>query len=103
MQPQNAYFAVIFTGTKTDNTDGYDEAAMAMFELASKQDGFISIDHSQMGNSSVTISYWHSLEAIHNWKNHPEHRKIQEQGKHTWYKHYQVKIAHIIRDYSFEH
>ena len=66
MSESKECYAVIFKGTKSENKAGYDEAAMAMFELATKQDGFISIDYSQMGDESITISYWDSLEAIKN-------------------------------------
>jgi heme-degrading monooxygenase HmoA len=76
---------------------------MKMFQLAMEQEGFISIDHSQMGDNSITVSYWQSLESIQNWKDHPDHKVIQEKGQSTWYKNYTVKVAKVLRDYSFGH
>ncbi|NRB40858.1 MAG: antibiotic biosynthesis monooxygenase [Pseudomonadales bacterium] len=102
MPPEKECFAVIFTGTKSENTKGYDEAAMAMFKLATEQEGFISIEFSQMGETSITVSYWHSLESIQNWKNHPKHKIVQEKGNSTWYKNYTVKVAKVLREYSFD-
>lgn len=94
-------YDVIFTSTKTENQKGYDDAAMSMFQLAMEQEGFISIDHSQMEGASITISYWESLESIKNWKNHPKHLIVQKKGQSTWYKNYTVKIAKVIREYNF--
>jgi heme-degrading monooxygenase HmoA len=76
---------------------------MKMFHLAMKQEGFISIDHSQMGDNSITVSYWQSLESIQNWKDHPDHKVIQEKGQTTCYKNYTVKVAKVLREYSFGH
>jgi heme-degrading monooxygenase HmoA len=76
---------------------------MKMFQLAMEQEGFISIDHSQMGDNSITVSYWQSLESIQNWKDYPDHKVIQEKGQSTWYKNYTVKVAKVLRDYSFGH
>jgi heme-degrading monooxygenase HmoA len=101
MRPEKECYAVIFTGSKSEDIEGYDEAAMEMFQLASQQDGFISIDFSQMGNDSITVSYWESLESIQQWKNHPQHKIVQDKGQSTWYKNYTVKVAKVVREYSF--
>jgi len=101
MTPEKECYAVIFTGTKSENTKGYDEAAMAMFQLATEQEGFISIEFSQMGDNSITVSYWDSLESIQKWKNNPKHKIVQEKGQSTWYKNYSVKVAKVLREYSF--
>ena len=100
--PQNKEcYAVIFTSTKSENQNGYDEAAIAMFELATSQEGFLSIEHSQMGNNSITISYWESLESIQKWIDNPKHKSVQEKGQSTWYENYTVKVAKVLREYSF--
>ena len=42
--PKPPYYAVIFTSTKTDNTEGYDKMADKMLELAKTQTGFLGFE-----------------------------------------------------------
>lgn len=98
--PQPPYYVVIFSSVRTEQNDGYDATADRMFELASKQDGFLGMEHAKEG-LGLTLSYWSSLEAIKNWKAHAEHQEAQKLGKDKWYKQYKTRIALVERDYSF--
>ncbi len=75
--------------------------AMEMVSLAMQQEGFLNIEYSQMGDASITISYWDSEEAIRNWKNNSRHLQAQELGKNGWYKDYSIKVAKVTREYSY--
>ena len=44
------YYAVIFTSTLTENTEGYNEMAQKMEALAKKQKGFLGIDSIGVSN-----------------------------------------------------
>jgi len=73
-----------------------------MFCLASKQPGFLGVE--TLANTEgygITISYWETLEAIKNWKNNPEHRQAQINGKKLWYKNYSLKICKVEKNYFF--
>lgn len=94
-------YAVIFSSVKGEDTEGYDEMAMEMVSLAMQQKGFLDVEHVQMGDSAITISYWDSEEAILNWKNNSRHKIAQEKGKAGWYKNYSLKIAKVTREYRF--
>lgn len=94
------YFAVIFTSTQTDHTNGYEEMAMKMESLAAKQEGFIRID-SARNDVGITVSYWESLEAIKNWKANSEHLYAQQKGREQWYNWYNVRICKVEREYEF--
>lgn len=94
------YFAVIFTSTQTDRTNGYAEMAMKMESLAAKQEGFIRID-SARNDVGITVSYWESLEAIKNWKANSEHLFAQQKGREQWYNWYNVRICKVEREYEF--
>lgn len=93
-------YAVIFTSTQHDHTEGYEAAAMEMAQLAMQQKGFLGIDHAHMGKTGITISYWESEQAILDWKNNPRHQLMQERGKKEWYKRYNIRVAKVLRDYG---
>ena len=66
------YYAVIFTSTNSSITDGYDEMAQKMVEMAQKQEGFLGLE-SARSEVGITVSYWKSLQDIRNWKNNLDH------------------------------
>ncbi|MEN8137566.1 MAG: antibiotic biosynthesis monooxygenase [Bacteroidota bacterium] len=95
------YYAVIFTSVRTSGDNGYSKMADRMMELAQKQDGFISVD-SAREHIGITVSYWKDLDSIKKWKENIEHKEAQKKGKSLWYKNYNIKIAKIENEYSFE-
>ncbi len=102
MESEHDCYVVIFTATRGENTEGYEEMAMEMVNLAMQQEGFLNIEHAQMGDTSITLSYWDSEEAIKNWKNNSRHQVAQEKGKNGWYKNYSIKVAKVTRQYSVD-
>jgi heme-degrading monooxygenase HmoA len=74
--------------------------AEQMMELASRQPGFLGVDHARE-EIGITVSYWESLEAIALWKAHPEHVLARELGRKTWYSHYSLRICKVEREYDF--
>lgn len=94
------YYAVIFTSTLTEKSEGYHEMAEKMEALAKKQEGFLGIDSSR-NEIGITVSYWENLEAIKNWKQHSEHLIAQEKGKNQWYSWYNTRICKVEREYEF--
>ncbi|WP_299271966.1 antibiotic biosynthesis monooxygenase [uncultured Psychroserpens sp.] len=100
MQNNKPYYAVIFTSTQSDTTDGYEEMANQMEALAKQQEGFIGIE-SARDTIGITVSYWESLEAIKNWKQQTDHLVAQQKGRQDWYSWYRVRICKVERDYEF--
>lgn len=94
------YYAVIFTSMQTENTEGYEEMATLMVELAKQQPGFKGIE-SARNDLGITVSYWDSLEAIKQWKQHADHKIAQRKGIKNWYAYYNVKICKVEREYDF--
>ncbi|MEQ3498162.1 MULTISPECIES: antibiotic biosynthesis monooxygenase family protein [Tenacibaculum] len=95
------YYAVIFTTTLSDDTEGYYEMAEKMDNLAKEQDGYLSVE-STRSNVGITVSYWESLDAIVKWKNNVEHTEARNKGRERWYKKYQLRICKVEREYGFE-
>ncbi|AMP68524.1 antibiotic biosynthesis monooxygenase family protein [Ralstonia solanacearum] len=105
--PHAPYYAVIFSSTRTDGDHGYGAMADRMVELARTMPGFLGIESVRdeaavaQGRPGITVSYWSSLEAIHEWKNQAEHRVAQQQGRDQWYAAYHLRISRIEYDYGF--
>lgn len=95
------YYAVIFTNTLSNDTEGYQDMASEMEALATLQPGYLGMDHAR-NETGITISYWKTLEDIANWKAHLEHQKAQSLGKTKWYKNYTVRICKVEREYHFK-
>ena len=98
--PQPPYYAVIFTSARTEENNGYSEMSERMFELASRQEGFLGVE-SARENIGITVSYWRDLESIKNWKFNAEHTIARDKGRSIWYKAYKTRIAKVERDYDF--
>ncbi|MDO3621509.1 antibiotic biosynthesis monooxygenase [Ralstonia pseudosolanacearum] len=107
--PHAPYYAVIFSSLRTDGDNGYGAMAERMVELARTMPGFLGIesvrdeDAVTQGRPGITVSYWSSLEAIHEWKNQAEHRVAQQRGREQWYAAYHLRICKIEYDYGFAH
>jgi heme-degrading monooxygenase HmoA len=101
--PTAPYYAVIFTSIQAaTGAAGYGATAERMLELAAGQAGFLGVESVRDGEGvGITVSYWSSLEAIGNWKQHAEHRVAQELGRTTWYSEYRLRISRVERDEHF--
>jgi len=95
--PKPPYYAVIFTSFRTEGDNGYAEAASQMLDLARQQPGFLGYESARHG-MGISVSYWESLDAIRAWKEHPQHRKVQEKAG-LWYGHNRIRICKVERDY----
>ncbi|MFL0505170.1 antibiotic biosynthesis monooxygenase family protein [Ureibacillus sp. 179-F W5.1 NHS] len=97
------YYAVIFTSKMgTGEDEGYGTMAEQMVALASNQKGFLGIDNVQDGKLGIMVSYWDSIEAIQQWREHTAHKVAKQKGKNEWYKGYSLKICKVEKNYSFE-
>jgi len=100
--PEPPYYAVIFTSTRTDVAEGYDETSERMIELAAQQPGFLGVESTRGEDGlGITISYWESEEAIANWKRHAEHRVAQANGIEQWYDQFVTRVAKVERARAF--
>ncbi|WKV95659.1 antibiotic biosynthesis monooxygenase [Pseudomonas sp. H22_DOA] len=95
-------FAVIFTSTRTEGGNGYAEAAERMAELVSEQPGFLGVESVRGADGvGITVSYWESEAAILAWRQHPEHRLIQQRGRSIWYSAFHTRVCRVEREYRF--
>ena len=94
------YYAVIFTNELSEDTEGYQEMADRMEELAKQQPGYLGFESARDG-LGISISYWENLEAIQKWKDNLEHLEAQTTGRQRWYQWYKTRICRIEREYEF--
>jgi heme-degrading monooxygenase HmoA len=99
--PAPPYYAVIFASRRRGDDADYGATADRMVELAATQPGYLGIetcrDESGFG---ITVSYWRSEEDIRAWKRNAEHALAREQGRTTWYEHYELRVAKVERAYG---
>jgi heme-degrading monooxygenase HmoA len=100
--PQPPYYAVVFTSILSEDSEGYDEAAARMVELARNEPGFLGIETVREGRLGISVSYWATEEDVQRWKRQVEHRAAQQAGRDKWYDGYRVRVAKVERDYGRE-
>ncbi len=96
--------AVIFESwPKPGKKDAYLDMAAMLAPLVEEIEGFISVERfesvSQPGKF-VALSFWRDEEAVTNWRNIVEHRRVQKGSRKTVFDDYRLRVAHVIRDYS---
>lgn len=99
--PQNNFYAVIFSSTKSETLDGYAEMDEQMMTLAQQQPGYLGYESSNNGSSGIFISYWESKEAIDHWRKNASHQMAKSQAK-NWYKRYLSQICLVESSHLFE-
>ncbi|MEZ4951453.1 MAG: antibiotic biosynthesis monooxygenase [Saprospiraceae bacterium] len=96
--PEPPYYAVIFSNVLTEQTEGYEEMAKQMVELAKQQVGFLGFESVRNG-LGITISYWESEAAIAQWKRNERHMVAQSKGMQQWYESYVTRVCKVERAY----
>ena len=98
--PRPPYVAVIFSSVRSSSDDGtYSSTAKRMLQLAVEQPGFLGVESAREA-LGITVSYWSSLQAVHQWKRNAEHREVQETGRRLFYDGFKVRVAMVQRDYG---
>jgi len=100
--PEPPYWVVLFTSRRNGaDEEGYARMAEAMAELAPKQPGYLGIESTRDAEGvGITLSYWTSEQAIHDWKRVAAHTEAQRRGHATWYHDFVVRVARVERAYT---
>ena len=96
--------AVIFeVQPNAGRKEAYLDAAARLKPQLEKMDGFISVERfeslSQPGKI-LSLSIWRDEEAVRQWRNVEEHRRIQDAGRRSIFADYRLRVAQVIRDYG---
>ncbi len=96
--------AVIFEVVPRDGSkDAYLAAAASLRPLLEKMDGFISVERFQSltePGKLLSLSFWRDEEAVRQWRNLDEHRRIQHAGRDRMFADYRLRVAGVLRDYG---
>lgn len=97
--PAPPYYAVIFTSQRTEGDQGYNSMAEKVLEIAGQQAGFLGAESVRNeAGLGITVSYWQSLEAIEQFKNHSLHAAAQKEGRNRWYSEFGLRVCKVERD-----
>ena len=99
--PQNNYYAVIFSSTKSEDLKGYEEMDEATMKLAQEQAGFLGYESVNKDNVGIFISYWESMEAIGIWRQNSTHLMAKAKAD-QWYKRYLSQICKVEHSHLME-
>lgn len=99
--PANGFYAVIFSSTKSDNLEGYQEMDEETMRLAQEQNGYLGYESVNNGNTGIFISYWESMDAINSWRQNSTHLMAKAKAQ-QWYKRYLSQICEVKSSHLFE-
>lgn len=83
----------------------YFRLAAELRPLLDEIDGFISIERFQSLSEEgrvLSLSFWRDEAAIAEWRTREAHRAAQKQGQTRIFRHYRLRVAHIVRDYGLD-
>jgi heme-degrading monooxygenase HmoA len=100
--PEPPYYVVVITSQRTEGDDGYADMAERMFELASRQPGFLGMETVRdPSGEGITSSYGRDPDSIRRWKENVDHLVAQRLGRERWYEAYRVRVARVEREYDW--
>src|SRR5690606_13899363 len=96
--------AVIFSSVHTGaELETYAATAARMEDLAVEQPGFLGVESARGADGfGITVSYWRTEHDARAWKRESEHLVAQAAGRTAWYGHYHVRVATVVREYSYD-
>ena len=69
-----------------------------MVALFGEARGCIAVkDYSAPDGEILVLAEFDSLEALDDWKSHPEHRIAQRRGQEEFFTHYKIQICSLVR------
>ena len=96
--------AVIFEAKPNANRrNAYLDAAERLRPMLAQIDGFVSIERFESltePGKILSLSFWRDEEAVRQWRNVEEHRRIQRAGRESIFADYRLRVAQVIRDYG---
>ncbi|TAK90601.1 MAG: antibiotic biosynthesis monooxygenase [Burkholderiaceae bacterium] len=74
-----------------------------MYELAAVMPGFVSYkDFAAADGENLSIIEFESLETLAAWRDHPEHKQVQERGRLEFFSEYQIQVCSEVRISEFK-
>ena len=83
--------------------DEYLDIAATMRSMVEQVEGFISVERFQSltnPDKLLSISFFEDENAVERWRQLSAHRSAQSKGRAGVFKDYQLRVAHVLRDYG---
>lgn len=75
------------------------QAGMRMYQLASSMPGFVSYKNfAAADGETVAIVQFETLEDSARWREHAEHRVVQERGRGELFSEFSVQVCELVRE-----
>lgn len=84
----------------------YHAESSELRESLSEFDGFEGVERFESTaepGKFVAIGFFRDEEAVRAWRNAPQHRRVQELGRHRFFTGYRLRMAEVVRDYDGHH
>ncbi|HEX9464692.1 MAG TPA: antibiotic biosynthesis monooxygenase [Alphaproteobacteria bacterium] len=98
--------AVIFeVEAKEGRAQRYFDLAAQLRPELEKIDGFISVERFESITNKgkyVSLSFWRDEKAVKAWHAHAGHQMAQREGKESVFKHFRIRVAEVVRDYTLQ-
>src|SRR5215475_9406935 len=80
----------------------YEALNERMFALVQSIPGFVSArGYRSDDGDEISLIRFASAEALRAWREHPEHREVQQRGRDEFYAAYDVEVCEVTRTYEF--
>ena len=82
----------------------YFELAAALKDELEAVDGFISVERFESlarHGRFLSLSFWRDEAAVRRWRCNGRHRTAQQEGRSDILAGYRLRVAGVLRDYSF--
>jgi heme-degrading monooxygenase HmoA len=91
---------VLFFSKLTEQAgDEYVATDQRLMEKARTAPGFVDVkSFTATDGERLTIVWWKDLETLRAWREDPEHRAAQAQGRALWYRYYDMEVAEVVRE-----
>jgi heme-degrading monooxygenase HmoA len=64
--------------------------------------GFVDMDYAELEGGELVIARFESHEALAAWRELPEHKEAQRQGRERFFAAYRIEVCETVRSYEFE-
>lgn len=96
--------AMIFEVWPTpDHKHDYLDLAAELRPLLNQIDGFLSIERFESlyePGKLLSLGFFRDEAAVTAWRNLEAHRAAQSRGRSAYFRHYRIRMAEVVRDYS---
>jgi heme-degrading monooxygenase HmoA len=87
---------------RPENADEYYSTAARMTEIAESMPGFISFKtYESEDGERISVHEWESEEHLRAWREHPQHREVQQRGRDLLYQEYTLYVLDSPRESRF--